>query len=330
MTSILNIEPGGYSPEARAILAELGVLSERQLDRNELLASIGTADVLIVRLAHQIDREVIEAGVRLRAIVSATTGLDHIDVACAEQRGVAVISLRGEGEFLRTVPVTAEHTWALLLALVRRIPWAAEAVRNGEWNRDAYRGRELSGCRLGIVGLGRLGRVVARYGAAFGMNAAAFDPYQVDWPEEVERAPSLEALFRSCNIVSLHVPLNSETYGLIGATELSWLSSDALLVNTSRGDLVDEEALCWSLEQGTLAGAALDVLSHEREPDRRRAGPLMGYLRTHDNLLVTPHIGGASHVSMARSELFVVRKLAAFLHSQRGGGRAVEGTGPGS
>ena len=139
---ILNAEPFGYSPEARSLLAQCGTLVEKGVSRAELLGEVGEYEVLIVRLAHQIDREVIEAGRHLRAIVSATSGLDHIDVECAQAHGIAILSLQGEADFLRSVSATAEHTWALLLGLLRGIVPASVAVRRGEWDRDAFRGHE--------------------------------------------------------------------------------------------------------------------------------------------------------------------------------------------
>ena len=157
MISILNAEPRGYCEEARAILKGLGQLTERELSRAELLAQLPGYDALIVRLAHQIDQEVVDRGKGLKAIVTATTGLDHINVEYAQQKGIAVLSLRGETAFLNTVSATAEHTWALLLALLRRIPAAFASVRAGQWDRDHFRGSELDGKRLGLVGLGRHG-----------------------------------------------------------------------------------------------------------------------------------------------------------------------------
>ena len=142
------------------MLAKLGKVTEKEISRTQLLEEVGDYDVLIVRLANQIDREVIDAGRRLRVIVTATTGLDHIDVAYARRRGISVLSLQGETEFLRGVRATAEHTWALLLGLLRNIVPASTAACRGQWNRDAFRGHELFGKRLGIVGLGRLGERV--------------------------------------------------------------------------------------------------------------------------------------------------------------------------
>lgn len=306
---ILNLEPQDYSDAARQILRQVGELDEKPLSRAELLACIGEYDVLVVRLAHQIDRAVIETGRRLKAIVSATTGLDHIDLAAARENGIAVLSLRGETEFLDTIPATAEHTWALLLALIRRIPQAFASVLQGEWNRDRFRGHDLAGKNLGIVGLGRIGRKVARYALAFEMQVHAYDPHTDRWLEDVTRQESLEDLLRLSQILTLHVPLEERTRGLIGRRELARLPAGAILINTSRGEVVDEVALVEALESGHLAGAALDVVHHERQPEMRSNNPLLAYARSHDNLLLTPHIGGATWESMGKTEIFVARKL---------------------
>lgn len=315
MIRILNVEPVGYSEEARKILRSLGELFEASLDRNELIAQISDYDVLIVRLKHQIDREVIDAATRLKVIVTATTGLDHIDVDYARAKGITVLSLQGEREFLRTVSATAEHTWALLLALLRRIPAAFQSVLDGVWVRDQFKGHELRGKMLGLVGLGRVGRKVARYGFAFEMDVLAYDPFVEDWPEDVGKCSSLFELLRNSDVLSLHIPLNDHTVGLIDKKAFSNLPAGALLVNTSRGEIVDEYALVEALESGKLAGAAVDFLPGERDPARRLASPLLAYARTHDNLLITPHIAGATFESMEKTEIFMARKLEKYIHN---------------
>lgn len=312
MIRILNAEPAGYDADARAILEGIGEVEERSLTREELLREVKDYDILIVRLAHEIDREVLDAGTRLRAVVTATTGIDHVDTDYAGTRGVRVLSLRGETEFLRDVSATAEHTWALLLALMRRIPAATASVKEGAWDRDAFRGRELGGRRLGLVGFGRLGRMVAGYGLCFGMHVAAYDPLPGDHVEGVDRPSTLNELLRSTDVLSLHAPLTAETEELIGDAELGLLARGAVLLNTSRGGLVDEPALIRALETGHLAGAALDVMCGERHHGRERS-ELVAYARSHDTLLLTPHIGGATEESMARTELFMARKLAEFI-----------------
>jgi D-3-phosphoglycerate dehydrogenase len=309
---ILNLEPDRYSPDARAVLETLGDVVDGSLTRAQLLECLPEFDVLIVRLAHRVDETVIQHAPRLKVIVSATTGLDHIDLQAAHQRGITVLSLRGETDFLRSIPATAELTWGLLLALVRRIPAACNSVVSGAWDRDAFRGHDLAGKRLAILGLGRIGEIVARYGLAFGMRVIAYDPYRQGWIDGVEPCVNLEQLLMNAQVLSVHVPLNEETQGLIGSRELAQLPENALLVNTARGELLDETALLEALEHGRLAGAALDVIHAERG---QRSPALLDYARLHDTLLITPHIGGATAESMAATEIFIAKKLRKFLDS---------------
>ena len=189
-----------------------------------------------------------------------------------------VIHLRGELDFLRTVTSTAEHTWALLLALVRHIPTATADVADGYWQQDVHRGRELHGKTLGILGFGRLGQIVARYGRAFGMRICTYDVRTVNTPEYVDDCESMVELLSTCDVLTVHIPLNADTEGLIGRHELSELPEKALLVNTSRGELIDEQALIEALDAGRLAGVAVDVVANEEYyeangPHRLRASP---------------------------------------------------------
>jgi len=314
---ILNAEPDNYSARAEAVLAEIGTVENFTIPNptpDLFLGRLAEADVLIVRLARQINREVLDAGKRLKAIVSATTGLDHIDLAYAESRGIKVLSLRGEYEFLRSIPATAEHTWGLLLALLRQIPEAHASVLRGEWTRDLFRGHDLAGQTLGILGLGRIGEKIARYGLAFGMRVLAYDPYRSPWIEGVERCHTQAELLKQSQIFTIHVPLNPTTVNLVSSREIGLLPFGAVLINTARGEVIDEAALLAALESGQVAGAALDVLCDERGP-ARQASPLAAYARQHTNLLLTPHIGGATYESMAATEIFMAQKLKTYLES---------------
>lgn len=311
---ILNAEPENYSPRAVAILRQAGVVQMTALDRAGLLAALPGVHALIVRLAFQVDEEVLAAAPNLRAVVSATTGLDHIDLAAAERSGVRVLSLRGEVDFLRSIPATAEMTWGLLLALTRKIPIAYHSVLAGQWQRDYFKGHDLKGKRLGILGLGRIGHMVARYGLAFGMQVMAYDPQPLQWEEGVERASSMNELLEQADVLSIHVPLNPQTTGLIDLDAIKRLPPGSLLINTSRGAILDETALLQALENGLLAGAALDVLARERSGVLTDS-PLLEYARTHSNLILTPHIGGATYESMAATEIFMAQKLVDYLGS---------------
>jgi D-3-phosphoglycerate dehydrogenase len=310
---ILNAEPLEYSDEARSILYEIGPVNEYQHTHDSLLHCIKDYEVLIVRLGLSIDREIIQAARNLKVIVTATTGLDHIDIEYAGKRNIEVLSLQGETEFLRSIPATAEHTWGLLLSLVRKIPQASYDVRCYNWDRDKFRGNDLFQKKLGILGLGRIGEKVAKYGLAFGMQVSAYDPYRSDWIKKINRAFSLENLLENSDILTIHVPLNNETLCMIGADELSILPNSAFLINTSRGKIIDEEALFQMLTAGKIAGAALDVLAEEREQSKGSKKKLIEYAKEHNNLIITPHIGGATIESMAMTEVFMAKKLKALL-----------------
>ncbi len=312
---ILNAEPEGYSAVARARLQEIAQVVEEAVPPGELARRASGFDALIVRLAHRVDEEVL-ASAGLRAVVTATTGLDHIDLEAASEHGVAVLSLRGEVEFLDSIRATGEHTWALLLALVRNLPRACGNVLEGLWQRDLFRGRELAGKRLGILGLGRVGKHVAGYARAFQMPVAAYDPLRAGWVDGVRKLDRLEELLEQSEILSIHLPLNGETRGLVGRSQLETLPVGALVINTARGDLVDEEALVSLLESGHLGGAAVDVMANEGSESQRSRSPLLAYARRHGNLLVTPHVAGATFESMHRTEEFMADKLWRFL-SQR-------------
>ena len=313
---ILNAEPKGYSPKAREILATLGEVTEKPFDRAGLLEAVAECEVLIARFGHAMDKELFAAASGLRALVSATTGLDHIDLEAAAGCGVTVLSLQGETEFLEEMSATAELTWGLLLAVLRHIPEAAQSVKEGGWDRDAFRGNELRGKRLGILGLGRLGHMVAEYGRAFGMSIAAYDPYASDWPTGVELCSAAEDLMENAQILSIHVPLNDETKGFIDEAMLARLPAGAILINTSRGAVVDEPALLAALDSGHLARAGLDVVADELSGGPSQA--LLAYARDHDNLIITPHMGGATVESMEKAEVFMAQKLVRFMESEEG------------
>ncbi len=315
--NILVAESLDFSKEAAALLRRLGRVTLGDMDRAKLLRAVGQADVLWVRLRHRIDTEVMEHAPRLKVIVSPTTGLNHIDLEEASRRGIRVLSLRGETEFLKTVHATAEHTVGLVLALVRHIPEARAHVVSGGWIRDRFRGSELSGKTAGVIGYGRLGRIVARMLLAFEMRVLASDPHvwTTDVDPGVEIVP-LNDLLRQSDIVTLHVNLYAETSGFFGSDHFARMKHGAWFINTARGELVDEAALLAALQEGRLSGAAVDVLSEERSTGMA-SHPLVQYARQHENLLVTPHIGGCTTESMDKTELYMAQKLAESLSGKR-------------
>ena len=308
---ILVSESVGFSPRAAELLRQSGSLILADLDRPSLLSEVGAVDVLWTRLRHQIDAEVLHAARRLKLIISPTTGLNHIDLDEAERLGVHIVSLRGETEFLQEVRGTAEHTIALSLALLRHIPAACTHILEGGWNRDLFKGHELMGKVVGVVGYGRLGRIVARYLKVFGAEILTSSPHLgADSVEQGVKLVALRDLLSESDLVTLHVNLNQETRGFFGAAEFSHMKMGAWFVNTSRGELIDESALLDALRFGRVAGAALDVLCDERSAGMGHH-PLVAYARAHENLIITPHLGGCTVESMEKAELFLAGKFSA-------------------
>jgi D-3-phosphoglycerate dehydrogenase len=310
---ILIAEPLDFDPRAVEILRTAGEVELRQCNREQLRAALREYDVIWFRLAHRIDRPMLDGPLRCRILATPVTGLDHIDLEACHQRGIEVVSLRGETDFLKNVRATAELTVALALALLRHIPQAVQSVRAGRWDRDHFRGRELYGKTAGIIGVGRLGALVAGYLRAFGMEVIGYDP-RPDFPTEVaRRVNSLAELLQQSDVVSIHVSYDAATRLLIGPDQLAMMKPQAILINTSRGGVIDEKALVESLQAGRIAGAAVDVL--DGEPHVGIEHPLVAYARGHDNLLIVPHIGGNTLESFAKTECFlagrVVEALAA-------------------
>ncbi len=302
-------EPDDFSAAALSRLRELGDVVSSTCPSDELASALRECDVFWFRLGHRIGAAELE-GCRCRIIACPVTGLDHIDESACARAGVRIVSLRGEREFLKRVRATAELTIGLALALLRNIPDAAASVKRGEWNRDAFRGRELYEKTAGVVGLGRLGTIVSEYLHTLGMNVLGYDP-SGETPAHVERVRSLEELFSRSDLVTLHVRYDDSTHHLIGSELLSAMRPNAVLVNTSRGGVIDETALNEALRANALAGAALDVLEGEDRVTADR--PLIQLARAGGNLIIVPHIGGNTEESFQKTELFLAEKLAEVL-----------------
>ena len=313
--NILNAEPKGYSRKAYEILCTLGIVIEEECDREKLLKLIPEIDVLIVRLDHCIDEELFKKADKLKIVVTATTGLNHIDHDAATKYGVKVLSLKGERIFLDSLTATAELTWALLLALVRTLPEAIEHVNQGGWDRDLFKGHQLKEKVLGIVGYGRLGRIVARYGNAFEMRVIATDPFVMKMDSYVEKV-EMDELLSSADVISLHINYDETTHGIMNKEVFRKVKPGAVLINTSRGELIDEKAMLKALDLGVLSGVALDVLSYEANKSISwpKDSEVWKRLSSDLKILIAPHIGGVTFESMEKTEIFMANKLKKYLN----------------
>ncbi|MCA1823813.1 MAG: phosphoglycerate dehydrogenase, partial [Frankia sp.] len=297
MSTVVVAEP--LSPAGIEMLsASFDVVQCDGADRGELLRAVASADALVIRSATQVDAEVIAAAPGLKVVARAGIGLDNVDVDAATKAGVMVVNAPQSN-----VVSAAEHAVALLLAQARNIPAADRSLKSGKWQRSRFEGVEVAGKTVGIVGLGRVGVLVAQRLSAFGARLVAYDPY-VPAGRAAQigvRLLPLDDLLRESDFVTIHLPKTPETVGLIGERELSLAKPGVRIVNTARGGLVDEDALAVALKDGRVAGAAIDVFATEPTT----SSPLFEF----DNVIVTPHLGASTVEAQEKAGLTIAEQV---------------------
>lgn len=276
----------------------LSYLQEKSMDltvdytmsHEQLLNCIGDYDALIVRSITQVNEALYQRATNLKVVGRAGNGVDNIDMDGATKRGILVVNTPDAN----TVSA-AEHTISLLLSLARKIPLANTAIKGGLWDRSPFRGYEMLGKTLGIIGLGRIGTLVASRMMAFDMKVLAYDPYVPDKKFSalgVQRVDSLETLLKLSHVITVHTPKTKETIGMIHADNIKFCKPEAILVNCARGGIIDEKALYNALVTGKIAGAAIDVLADEPHP----ISPLLSL----PNTVITPHLGADTYEAQSK------------------------------
>ena len=301
MTEIKILVADDVSESGLEPLRAAGFAVEKRtgLKGAELSEAVRECDGLVVRSETKVTAELMEAAGRLRAVGRAGVGVDNIDVPAATQRGIVVMNAP-DGNTM----TTAEHTVALLLALARRVPQGHASLRGGLWERKKFVGVELRGKTLGVVGLGRIGRVVASRARAFDMKVVAFDPFVAPGQaqdSDVELA-TLEEVCARADFITVHTPLTPETRGIIGEREFARMKRGARVINCARGGLVDERALYAAIKEGRVAGAALDVFEQEPPPADH---PLLAL----DEVVATPHLGASTREAQEGVALTVAEQM---------------------
>jgi D-3-phosphoglycerate dehydrogenase len=269
---------------------------------SDLAEIIGRYDAIVVRSATKVTADLIDLALRLKVIGRAGVGVDNVDVEAATRRGIVVANAPES-----TVVSAAEHTIGLLVALARNIPQAHAALKQGRWERKTYGGIELAGKTLGVLGFGRIGQQVARRAGGLGMRVIAYDPFVA--PDRfrelgVERVETPADVYAAAEFLTLHLPLTPETTRSVDAGAFAQMRDGVRLINAARGELLDEDALVEALRAGKVAGAALDVFSHEPY-----SGPLLEY----DNVVVTPHLAASTDEAQDRAGVIVAEQVAAAL-----------------
>jgi D-3-phosphoglycerate dehydrogenase len=254
------------------------------LSQDELAEAVRDARGVICRSGVKITAKVLERAQKLEAICRAGVGVDNIDVEAASRKGIVVMNTPGGNTIS-----TAEHTFALLLGLARNVGPAYIAMREGRWEKRKFVGTQLAGSTLGIVGLGRIGREVAKRALAFGMTVLAYDPYvggEAAGKTAVDLVENLEDVLKACDFLTVHVPENEQTTGMIGKEQLTLMKKTACIINCARGAVVDQDAVLWAVKRGKLRGAAFDVFVNEP--------PESFAFTCNDGILATPHLGAST------------------------------------
>jgi D-3-phosphoglycerate dehydrogenase len=303
---VLITEPNDYSNDALLIYENFGKLYLGRQKKN--IESL--VEVLVVRLGINLNQSVLHEFPNLKYIISPTTGLSHVDLNYCISRRIKVLSLADVMDRITGITATSELTIALILSLVRKIPWAYNSVIYDKvWDRDLFKGRQLSSLTLGIVGVGRVGSHLALYAKQFGMKILGYDPNkntQHFLDLGIERVESLDALLPKVDVLSINASANLVNEKLIGVEQIQKMQPNSLIINTARGSLLDELAIYDALRSNRLGGVAVDVLFDEHSSGIHwTKSPLMLAAEEGCNVIITPHIGGCTLDSMQATEKII-------------------------
>ncbi|MBC8370514.1 MAG: hypothetical protein H8E25_10980 [Planctomycetes bacterium] len=280
------------------------VINKPGLEVDEKLKIIATADALIVRSATKVNAEMFAAAPNLKVVGRAGTGVDDIDLNTANKHGVWVMNAPGQNTL-----AAAEHAFSLMMTMCRNIPAADARMRNGDWSKGGLMGVELDGKTLGLVGLGRIGREVAKRATAFNMRVIGFDPFlstqeASEW--NIEKC-GLDSVWAQADIISLHAPMTPDTKHVLNADSFAACKDGVRIVNCARGGLIDDNSLVAALESGKVAAAALDVFEAEPLPTDHA-------FLTNPNVIVTPHLGASTFESQVKVATAIARQFDAFFN----------------
>lgn len=287
--------------DAMGLLEESGLfeITAEHLEKDELIKKMKDVEFLVVRSATKVTADILEAGKNLKVVGRAGVGLDNVDSSKAKELGVTVRNTPGANAIS-----VAELAMGLLLSFVRYIPRGTNGIKDGKWEKKALKGHEIYGKTIGIIGFGAIGKEVAKRALAFGMDVIAYDPFVSETDLDVKLVKSIDELLPVVDIITLHLPLTPETKYLISNKEIAKMKDGVILVNASRGGVVDEQALYDALISEKISGAAIDVFETEPPVDELRR-KLIGL----DNVVCTPHVGASTFEAQTRVGLEMARIL---------------------
>ncbi|KQR72127.1 D-isomer specific 2-hydroxyacid dehydrogenase family protein [Pedobacter sp. Leaf176] len=309
MKTVLIFEPLDFSAKVIATLTEHGFEVSLNKDNISIREALEKYSLIYMRLGVKIDAKLLDEcnSIKCRFILIPATGIDHVDEQACYKHQIQIISFKNKKELLKDIRATAELTMALTLTLLRNIIPAIESTKSGIWNRDLFRGRDIFGKKVGIIGYGRLGSIVSNYFHTFGAIVQVYEKNAVELPSHFERASSINDIFLNNEIITLHVDYQESNIQLINSSNLMLATKQPVFINTSRGQLVNEADLLVALENKVIGGAAIDVVNEELGFNPKN--PLVAYANHHSNLIITPHIGGCTIDSSHKTEEIITNEL---------------------
>lgn len=311
---VLCTAPNVEGEDAAAILEELADVTYASGDRDKLLRTIDQFDAWWVHYHQKVDVEVLNRASRLKTINTCSTGTDHIDKDECAERGIRVLCIAKDISLLNSFTATAECAFMLLLSCFRNMRTINRLAHDGSWHNAGvlHEGRQLSGKTMGVLGVGRLGKMTVDYAKGFRMRVIGCDLLPIDVPG-VEQV-SFDDLLQQSDAISVHIHMTEENHHLFSKEIFARMRPGMVLINTSRGDVIDEQALIVAMEDGTVRAFGADVLHNEFRPTMADS-VVVRYSESHDNVVLTPHIGGATLESVTDARLFSARKLAHYLRT---------------
>lgn len=283
---------------------EIEVIEKDPMSGDVLKDEIKNYDAVIIRSATKLTRDILESAGNLKVVSRAGVGVDNIDVAAATEKGIVVMNAPSGNTIS-----TAEHTFAMMIALARKIPFAYQSIMTDKWDRKSYKGVELLNKTLGVIGMGRIGSEVVKRAKAFGMTILAYDPFMSD--EKAAQlgveVSDLDKIYKESDFITLHTPLTEQTRGMIGKEQFAKMKKSVMIVNCARGGIADEQALADALNEGVIAGAAVDVYSQEPPFDPRN--PLLDA----KNIILVPHLGASTEEAQFNVAIESAECIANFL-----------------
>lgn len=298
--------------EAKQLLAGAADVTYLEPDRAKVKAALKDADAFWTHFTFKTDEDLLE-GTSVKVVNTATTGTDHIDKQFCAKRGIRVLCTAKDIGLLDTFTATSECGWMLMLACHRQFRDANEAASQGRWGeRQNFQGIQLSRKTLGVLGLGRLGKMTAEFGKAFRMRVLGCDHHDIKIPGVVN--VDFDTLLAESDAIALHIHMTKDNYHIINAETIAKMKPGVILVNTSRGDLIDEEALIDALKRKQIGAFGADVVHDEWRTDMAES-PVVKYSRENHNVVLTPHIGGATNESVVDSRNFSAKKLVHYLQT---------------